>query len=208
MGFFLTVEGCEGAGKTSAISYIGAWFDDQGFSYEQTREPGGTKMAEAIRKLLLADYSEKVTDMTELLLMFAARCQNLYEKIKPTIAEGKVLLCDRFTDATYAYQGGGRGVDLESIAILENLVQGSFRPDLTILLDVDPKIGLERVQLRGKKLDRIEQEDITFFERVRSSYLARARLFPERYAVINSNGYIQDVRSQIKQVLERRVKLK
>ncbi|MDP0587872.1 MAG: dTMP kinase [Candidatus Endonucleobacter bathymodioli] len=205
MGFFLTIEGIEGAGKTTAVGFIRGWFEANGIAYEQTREPGGTLLAEEIRELLLAKRQESVVDTTELLLLFAARSQNFHEKIKPAMAAGKVLLCDRFTDATYAYQGGGRGIDSSKIEVLENLVQGDCRPDLTLLLDIDPTIGLGRARSRGDELDRIEQEEIVFFERVRSTYLERAKQYPERYIVIDASASVDNVLGQIEEVLKRRL---
>ncbi|MDP0563460.1 MAG: dTMP kinase [Candidatus Endonucleobacter sp. (ex Gigantidas childressi)] len=205
MGFFLTVEGSEGAGKTTAVCFIKDWFEYNKIAYEHTREPGGTLLAEEIRNLLLAKRQESVVDTTELLLLFAARSQNFHENIKPAMDAGKVLLCDRFTDATYAYQGGGRGIDQSKIAILENLVQGDCRPDLTLLLDIDPEVGLGRARGRGGELDRIELEEITFFERVRSTYLERAEQYPKQYAVIDASATVDNVREQIEQVLKQRL---
>ncbi len=205
MGFFLTIEGCEGAGKTTAIKFIQNWLVDRSIPYEQTREPGGTPMGEEIRHILLASHQEHVQDTTELLLMFAARSQNFHEKIKPSMEQGKVVLCDRFTDATYAYQGGGRGIDPARIAVLEELVQGACRPDMTLLLDVEPAIGLKRARGRGAELDRIEQEDIEFFERVRAIYLKRASDLPQQYVIIDAACDIESVKAQIKTVLEQRL---
>ncbi|WP_263079963.1 dTMP kinase [Endozoicomonas sp. Mp262] len=201
MGFFLTVEGCEGAGKTTAMESIRQWLIAKGIAFEQTREPGGTLLAEQIRELLLAKHQESVADTTELLLMFAARSQNFHEKIKPALAQDKVVLSDRFTDATYAYQGGGRGVDCSRIEILEQLVQGDCRPDLTLLMDLEPELGLARARGRGGELDRIEQEDIDFFKRVRAAYLARAEQFPERYRVVDASQSIESVRVRIETIL-------
>ena len=137
--------------------------------------------------------------------MFAARSQNLHQNIEPAMAEGKVVVCDRFTDATYAYQGGGRGIDRERIATLETLVQGERRPDLTLLLDIDPETGLARARGRGEALDRIEQEDIAFFNRVRGEYLDRAARYPEQYAVIDASQSIEQVKVQIESILAQRL---
>ncbi|MDD7806097.1 MAG: dTMP kinase [Endozoicomonas sp. (ex Botrylloides leachii)] len=205
MGFFLTVEGCDGAGKTTAVEFIRGWLESKSMPYEQTREPGGTALAEQIRQLLLANHKEAVADTTELLMMFAARSQNIHENIKPGLALGKVILCDRFTDATYAYQGGGRGVNLSHIAVLEEMVQGALRPDMTLLLDIDPSIGLVRAKYCEAALDRIEQEKINFFERVRAMYLKRAQQFPGQYAVIDASCPVENVQLQIEQVLVQRL---
>lgn len=202
MGFFLTVEGCEGAGKTTVIDFICQWLQARGLAFEQTREPGGTALAEQIRALLLA---EPMAVTTELLLVFAARAQHLHERIQPALAQGKVVLSDRFTDATYAYQGGGRGIDATRIAVLEQLVQGTCRPDLTLLLDIEPALGLARARGRGEAMDRIEQEDISFFQRVRSAYLDRARQFPEQYRVIDASQPLAAVQARIEAVLAERL---
>ncbi|MGI9277154.1 MAG: dTMP kinase [Endozoicomonas sp.] len=204
-GFFLTIEGCEGAGKTTAVNFIRDWLAGQGAEFIETREPGGTKVAEDLRGLLLNHYDEQLSDTTELLLMFAARSQNLFHNIEPALAEGKVVICDRFTDATYAYQGGGRGLDPSRIAVLENLVQGERRPDMTILLDVEPEVGLARARSRGQALDRIEQEAMDFFQRVREAYLERARQFPEQYEGIDAGQSLEAVQVQLREVLQRRL---
>ncbi len=205
MGFFLTIEGGEGAGKTTAMGVITAWLASRDIAFIQTREPGGTPMAEAVRETLLASYDETVNSTTELLLMFAARSQNLHQNIELAMAEGKVVVCDRFTDATYAYQWGGRGVDRGHIATLETLVQGERRPDLTLLLDIDPEAGLTRAWGRGKALDRIEQEDIAFFNRVRAEYLDRAARYPRQYVVIDADRSLAQVKQHIEAVLTQRL---
>ncbi|MFZ5604666.1 MAG: dTMP kinase, partial [Pseudomonadota bacterium] len=169
-GKFLTVEGTEGVGKTTNIAFIKSWLERNGIEYVATREPGGTPLAEEVRALLLAPRAEKVHENAELLLVFAARAQHLAQVIEPALAQGKWVLCDRFTDATYAYQGGGRQMEKSTIATLESLVQKSLRPDAVILLDIPVQLGLERARGRGE-LDRFEQEDIAFFERVRAAYL-------------------------------------
>ncbi|PJE79926.1 Thymidylate kinase [invertebrate metagenome] len=209
MGFFITIEGVEGAGKSTAIGFIRQWFKQSHIVYQLTREPGGTPLAEHIRGLLLAEHDEPVFDTTELLLLFAARSQNMELHIKPALEEGKVVLCDRFTDATYAYQSGGRGMDEKDISVLENLVQGVLRPDLTLLLDIDPLLGLERAGSRGcqdgGQLDRIEKENPDFFIRVRQAYLDRAQRYPEQYEIVDASGAIEQVHQQIRVVLERRM---
>ena len=165
-----------------------------------TREPGGTELSEAIRGLLLDHRQTVMSDDTELLLMFAARAQHLAELIHPALDKGEWVLCDRFTDATYAYQGGGRGIDIDRIAMLENWVQGSLRPDLTILLDLPVDVGLSRAGERGE-LDRFEREKLDFFERVRQTYLDMAAQYPSRYRIIDASLDIPQVKAQIDEVL-------
>ena len=209
MGFFLTIEGVEGAGKTTAKATVLRWLRACGREYIETREPGGTPLAEQLRALVLAEHEEQVSDTTELLLMFAARSQNLCERIEPSLAAGKVVVCDRFTDATYAYQSGGRGIDEQRIAVLEQLVQGDRRPDMTLLLDVAPEVGLARARGRanaqGSELDRIEQEAIEFFHRVRAVYLQRAARFADQYVVIDAGRSVASVKRQIVAALQARL---
>ncbi len=204
MGFFLTIEGCEGAGKTTAKAVVLQWLQRAGHDFMETREPGGTPLAEQLRELVLASHDESVSETTELLMVFAARCQNLTWRIEPALAAGKVVVCDRFTDATYAYQGGGRGIDEQRIALLEQLVQGDRRPDMTLLLDVEPELGLARARARSGALDRIEQEAIEFFHRVRQVYLERAARFPEQYVVIDGSQSMARVEAQIISALQMR----
>lgn len=208
-GFFLTIEGCEGAGKTTAVNVIKDWMSRRRIEFTETREPGGTPMAENLRSMLLDHGDELVSDTTELLLMFAARSQNLFHNIEPALRQGLVVLCDRFTDATFAYQGGGRGLDMGQIETLETLVQGERRPDLTILLDVEPEVGLSRARHRAKdqggKLDRIEQEAMDFFSRVRNTYLERARRYPQQFEVIDAGQPLEVVQARLLEVLERRL---
>ncbi|WP_281646943.1 dTMP kinase [Parendozoicomonas sp. Alg238-R29] len=203
-GFFLTIEGGEGAGKTTSIEFISAWLKNQNIDFVQTREPGGTPLAERIRELLLAPGDERVADMTELLMMFAARAQHLESVIKPALAAGKLVLCDRFTDASFAYQGAGRGLSMKSLSVLESLVQGGLRPDMTILLDLPVEVGMARASGRGE-LDRIELEKMDFFVRVRQGYLSRAAGEPDRFEIVNAAHSIQQVQDALKAVLESRV---
>jgi len=205
-GKFLTLEGSEGAGKSTALSAIRDWAVTASIDIVVTREPGGTPMAEKIRELLLDKNNNSMADDTELLLMFAARAQHLNELIKPSLAQGKWIICDRFTDATYAYQGGGRGIDMQRIAELESWVQGNLRPDLTLLLDLPVEQGLARAGQRGE-LDRFEQEKASFFERVRQVYLERAEQFPQQYRIIDASKSIEEVRHQIFTALSNYVKL-
>ena len=195
-GFFITVEGTEGVGKTTNIEFIREWFSQRNIDYVATREPGGTPLAEEIRNVLLQPRNETVCDTAELLLVFAARAQHLEQVIKPNLAAGKWVLCDRFTDATYAYQGGGRGLSTETIAQLESLVQNTLRPDAVILLDVPVEVGLARASARSE-LDRIENEKASFFEKVRQAYIQRAALDPERYFIIDASKPLEAVQSQI-----------
>jgi len=200
-GKFITVEGVEGAGKSTQLSYIESYLRQAGKPLVVTREPGGTPLGEEIREILLQPRADGMADQTELLLMFAARAEHLSQKILPALENGKWVLCDRFTDATYAYQGGGRGLDKSLILDLENLIQGHHRPDLTIFLDLPVEAGLERARQRGE-LDRFETEDIAFFERVRQAYLDRARQLPEIYRVIDASYTIDEVKHQVHKVLD------
>ncbi len=195
-GKFITVEGTEGVGKTTNIDFIKDFLVQRGIDLVVTREPGGTPLAEEIRALLLARRTEQVDETAELLLMFAARSQHLHRVILPALERGKWVLCDRFTDATYAYQGGGRYVDQDLIAQLESLVQGDMRPDLTLILDIDVRQGLQRAVRRGD-LDRFEHETVDFFERVRTVYLRRAAHWPQRYRVVDAGGTLENVQAEI-----------
>jgi dTMP kinase len=201
MAKFITVEGVEGVGKSTNIAFMESYFREKNLPLLTTREPGGTPFAEEIRALLLANREEGVVEDAELLLMFAARAQHLREKIIPALDKGQWVLCDRFTDATYAYQGAGRHVDMAKIARLEELIQGELRPDLTLLLDIDVEQGMQRVGDRGE-LDRFEQEQLDFFERVRQCYLERAASVPTRYRVIDASQPLEDVQKDIRQVLD------
>lgn len=206
-GRFVTFEGTEGVGKSTQLENAADTLKALGIDYIVTREPGGTPMAESIRELLLAPRSEPVNDMTELLLMFAARAQHLHTRILPELEAGHWVLCDRFTDATFAYQGGGRGVPTESIAQLENLVQGTFRPDHVVLLDAPVETGMTRARNRGE-LDRFEQETVAFFERIRQTYLSRAAADPGRYHVVDAAQPLEtvsrEVSNLVRQMADRR----
>ncbi|SFP90542.1 dTMP kinase [Geopseudomonas sagittaria] len=199
-GLFITLEGPEGAGKSTNRDYLAERLVSAGCEVLLTREPGGTPLAERIRELLLEPSAEPMAADTELLLVFAARAQHLAQVIRPALAAGKVVLCDRFTDATYAYQGGGRGLSLERIALLENFVQGSLRPDLTLVFDLPVEIGLARAAARGR-LDRFEQEAQGFFEAVRQAYLVRARQAPERYRLLDAAQPLPAVQAQLDELL-------
>ena len=198
---FLTVEGVEGVGKSTHIETIKNFLDDRDIPCILTREPGGTPVAERIRELLLAVHEEEaLCELSELLLVFAARAQHLERVVKPALAQGKWVICDRFTDATYAYQGGGRGLDVAIIAGLESLVQGELKPDLTIILDLDPRIGMRRASERGE-LDRFEREQIEFFDKVRRTYLDIAEADPQRCVVIDAANDLATVSADLLKIL-------
>ena len=187
-GRFITLEGSEGVGKTTNLAVIREWLVGRGVDLVVTREPGGTALGERLRSVLLevsADAHEPaMSDMAELLLMFAARAQHIQQVIEPALAAGQWVLSDRFTDATYAYQGAGRGIPKEHIDTLQTLVQGELRPDKTLYLDLDPAVAFERISDRAH--DRIEQEQLDFFQRIRACYLQRAQDEPQRYVVIDA----------------------
>lgn len=202
---FITVEGGEGVGKSTNLDLIADSLAAAGVGLVKTREPGGTPLAERIRELLLqSDSREPVAGLAELLLVFAARAQHLAEVIEPALSAGQWVLCDRFTDATYAYQGGGRGLPVAAIGLLEQLVQGQRRPDLTILLDAPVAIGQQRIRQRGSP-DRIESERLQFFEAVREAYLERARAEPERFLVIDASRPLDAVQSDLRRSLQQRL---
>jgi dTMP kinase len=199
-GLFITLEGGEGAGKSTSLAFIEAWLRQAGKSVVVTREPGGTEAGERIRDILLHTRELAMSPETELLLMFAARAEHLARVIRPALERGQAVLCDRFTDATYAYQGGGRGVPEARIAEMENWVQGSLRPDLTLLLDLPVEVGLGRANSRSEP-DRFEREGLGFFERVRAAYLARAAREPSRVRVLDAARPPDAVAQQIGRIL-------
>ncbi|OWV31483.1 thymidylate kinase [Halomonas campaniensis] len=205
-GRFITLEGGEGVGKSTNVGFVAECLEAEGLEVVRTREPGGTDRGEAIRALLLDPAPQEPLHVdAELLLMFAARAQHLAEKILPALARGAWVVCDRFTDATFAYQGGGRGIPKERIAVLENFVQQGLSPDLTLLLDMPKEAARQRLESRlrdrHEQLDRFEQEQADFFQAVRDGYLARAEEAPERFAVIDAQYTLDKVQSQIRQVL-------
>jgi len=202
---FITIEGGEGGGKSTSLAYIEKVLTSLGKNVVVTREPGGTRLGEKLRQILLDTENTGMDDRAELLLIFAARTQHIETVIRPALEAGKTVLCDRFTDATYAYQGSGRGIAFDDIAVLENWVQGDLRPDMTILLDLDINIGMKRAAARGEK-DRFEKQEMTFFQKVRDGYLAMAKANPARFSVINAAETIENVQKQIHQVLTSRVK--
>ena len=200
-GQFITVEGIEGVGKTTNIEFIHQQLMAAGKDVIVTREPGGTPLGEAIRGLLLDPEYTGMDSSCELQLMFAARAEHLARVIRPALEKGQWVLCDRFTDATYAYQGGGRGIDTQIIARLEALVQGDFRPDVTLLLDVPVEIGLARANQRSSP-DRFEQEQVEFFERVRQAYLGMAGQHAARYRIVDASQPLEQVQQQLEVVLQ------
>ena len=197
---FITLDGIDGAGKSTNLAVMKAWFERHKLPVLFTREPGGTPAGEALREILL-NPATQVSLRTETLLMFAARQQHLETVILPALKNGTHVVSDRFTDATFAYQGGGRGVPLQDIATLEHWVQGDFRPDLTLLLDVPLEVSMARIKQTREK-DRFEQEEAEFFNRVREVYLQRANEQPERYAVIDSSQSLDAVKNQIETALD------
>lgn len=203
-GKLITLEGGEGAGKTTAIRTVEAWFTDHGYETVLTREPGGTEAAERIRELLLDPATGTLAPLTELLLMFAARNENLETIIRPALSEGRIVICDRFTDASMAYQGGGRQLGREPVEHLAELVHGDLQPDLTLLLDIPVDIGLDRVGTRGMRPDRFEQNRPDFLQRVRETYLAQAGREPDRFAVIDATATLATVEARIREALEER----
>jgi dTMP kinase len=191
-GRFVTVEGIEGAGKSTQMDVIRQYLEERGIRVVMTREPGGTPLSEAVRTLLLDPDNRSMSPDTELLLVFAARAEHLHKVIRPALESGHWVLSDRFTDATFAYQGGGRGIEAARIATLEEWVQGALRPDLTLLLDVPVEAGMSRIAGRGQR-DRFEREDREFFQRIRSSYLQRAAAEPQRFRRIDASVPVDQV---------------
>jgi dTMP kinase len=202
MARFITIEGGEGAGKSTAQRFIADRLAERGITTVQTREPGGTPLAEAIRQTLLSVDGEAPVEMTELLLVFAARAQHLAKVIEPALLRGDWVLSDRFTDATYAYQGAARGLSTATILHLEQLVQGGRQPDKVLILDLPPEIGMARARSRGE-LDRFEREAHDFYERVRAGYLGRAKAMPERYSIIDAGQDLPHVESALTAEVER-----
>ena len=204
-GKFITVEGIEGAGKTTCMQVVTEIIEHQGIKAIHTREPGGTDLGEDLRNLLLGHKHTGMSDDAELLMMFAARAEHIAQKIKPSLEDDKWVLCDRFTDATYAYQGYGRGIPLEKISGLEAWVQGALRPDLTLLMDLPVEVGMERAGKRSAP-DRFESEAWDFFERIRQGYLIIAAEQPSRVKVIDASQDLSDVQAQVKTAIEAFVK--
>lgn len=195
-GLFITIEGTEGMGKSTVIASLSEFLKEKGFDYLLTREPGGTEIAEKIRQVILAHYDETMQAETELLLYFAGRLQHVQTVVLPAKSAGKIVISDRFTDASFAYQGGGRQIPVEKIRLLEQHFINDLQPDLTLLLDAPIEVGLNRIASRGEK-DRIEIENIAFFERVRESYHQRAREYPNRFRLIDAGGSVEEVQQKV-----------
>lgn len=200
-GKFITIDGVEGAGKSTQIKFICDYLQAKGINVVLTREPGGTDLGEKIRELLLSTQTQSMHNDSELLLMFAARNEHIHHKIIPALERGDWVLSDRFTDASYAYQGGGRGLDIERIEQLECWVLGDFAPDMTLLLDIPVEQGMSRVESRGEK-DRIELEKMDFFQRVRQAYIDRSKKYPNRIKLIDSSKEREHTSQQIQQILD------
>ena len=201
-GKFISIEGIEGAGKSTQLAFIENYLTQQGKHLTVTREPGGTELGEQIRSLLLTPTTTGMAVDTELLLMFAARSEHVAQVINPALASGNWVLSDRFTDATFAYQGGGRGIDLQRINEIAAWTLKGLQPDLTLLFDLPVEIGQQRVLSRNQGVDRFEQEKIEFFERIRACYLERAQQDPDRIKIIDSRQSIADIEIQITAILE------
>ena len=201
-GMFISLEGSEGVGKTTSLNFINEYIESLGHKVLLTREPGGTPMAEELRNILLSEREEKVESDTELLLMFAARCQHVNQVIKPALDQGVWVICDRFVDASYAYQGGGRELGFERIQQLENWCLSGFKPDLTLLLDMPVEEGIARTKKRGKA-DRFETEKMAFYQKIREAYLKRADQDPQRMFVIDAAPAISEVQASLRAVLQR-----
>ncbi len=198
---FITIEGIEGVGKSTAMRHITDYLQQHGHAVVATREPGGTEIAEQIRHILLTPHQEPVAANSELLLMFAARAQHIAQVILPALNAGKIVVSDRFTDASFAYQGGGRGMAMADITMLQQLVQRDLEIDLTILLDAPAEIGLQRATANSQP-DRIEAEQVAFFQRVRQTYLQRAAAEPQRFHVIDATQPLAVVKTTINQLLD------
>ena len=202
-GAFITVEGADGAGKTTHLDFIQRWLTERGASVVRTREPGGTALGELLREILLdSDGAVPISDRAELMLIFAARTQHLDEVIVPALTAGKWVLCDRFTDATFAYQGGGRGIDDAAIAALERWAQGNLQPDLTVVLDVPVEVGEARTRRRGDARDRFEQQAREFKQAVRRVYRERAAEFKHRIKMINADQSVEQVCAELETLLD------
>ena len=200
-GKFITIDGVEGAGKSTQIDLICSYLHRKGIEVVRTREPGGTEVGEKIRSVLLDVENQEMHSDTELLLMFSSRNELIQNKIIPALNDGHWVVSDRFTDASFAYQGGGRMLNLDRIAELEDWVLGDFKPDLTLFLDVSVEVGMARIEARAAK-DRIELEEREFFERVRSVFIHRSEAFPERIKLLDASGAVDDIHSKIRALID------
>jgi len=199
---FISIEGIEGAGKSTQLAFIQRYLSENGKNLTVTREPGGTELGEKIRSLLLTPTESGMAVDTELLLMFSARAEHVSQVIKPSLNRGEWVLSDRFTDATFAYQGGGRGIDQQRIAELAQWTLNGLQPDLTLLFDLPVELGQQRVLSRNEGIDRFEQEKVDFFEKVRNCYLQRAQQDPQRIKIIDASQSIADIEVQITTILK------
>lgn len=206
IGKFISIEGIEGAGKSTQIQFIKTYLERFNQTVVVTREPGGTPLAEEIRELLLKPREERMSDDTELLLMFAARAQHINQVILPALSEGKWVVCDRFVDATFAYQGAGRGIHEERIAALSEWTLAGLKTDLTLLFDLPVDVGQQRVNQRLLQKDRFEQEKTDFFEKIRHCYLERAAAEPERIQIIDAEKSIAAIEQQVSNILDKLLK--
>ncbi len=198
---FITLEGIEGVGKSTAMRVVKRFLEDNGRNVIITREPGGTAIGEKIRDILLSTQNDAMSPVSELFLLLAARAQHLAEVVSPALASGNCVVCDRFFDATYAYQGAGRGLDMSIIKSATDLISPFFVPTLTLLLDAPVEVGFKRIESRGKT-DRFEEQNRDFFERIRESYLNRARLEPKRFCVIDASQSLVEVSDRIELILK------
>jgi dTMP kinase len=203
-GRFITLEGGEGAGKSTNARFIQSWLEQRSRKVLLTREPGGSPLGEAIRDVVLRSWPEGMPPMTEALLMFAARAAHLRNTILPALSAGTDVVCDRFVDSSYAYQGAGNSFPIAALESLEKMVLEDFRPDLTVVFDLDPKLGLRRARSRGEQ-NRFEDQTLAFMQRVRDSFLERARAWPARYAVLDAGRELAQVQSDLQRILESRL---
>ncbi|ESP93191.1 dTMP kinase [Pseudoalteromonas luteoviolacea] len=204
-GFMFVCDGSNGAGKTTVIKGIEAHLISKGYEVVLTREPGGTEIGEKIREVILDPNTPQMTDLAELMLFGAARAQHIEEKIKPALEAGKIVISDRFDAATFSFQHYARGIDLSVIKTINDLALNGFKPDLNIILDLDPEIGLQRVQQRGEGLDRLEVEKLDFLKRARDGYLIQAKAAPESFTVIDASYSAEDVLAQCLQAVDARM---
>jgi dTMP kinase len=204
IGKFITLEGIEGVGKSSHATFIANFLQRAGLDVILTREPGGTALGEDMRKILLNEYAFPTLPETELLLLYAGRLQHVEQVIKPALLQNKWVVCDRFVDATFAYQGAGRGISTKKIAILNEWALGDFAPDCTIVLDAPVDVAMQRIQ--NRRMDRFETQQIDFFERIRNAYLERARSHPERYQIVDASVSFSKVQLALSSILQTLVK--
>ena len=203
-GRLITLEGGEGAGKSTNARFIKDWLEARGREVILTREPGGSPLAESIREIVLRDWSEGLTDMTEVLLMFAARSAHLHHTILPALNAGKDVVCDRFVDSSYAYQSAGKGFPEEQLRQLEQIVMRGLQPTLTLIFDLDPALGLQRTEQRGDQ-NRFETESLSYRQRVREMFLVRSRAAPHRYAVLDAGRSLKAVQADLEKILGQRL---